>query len=244
MWDLLCLAICLKLNRNDSGMYVRDPRDIMRQFHCSYRKAARLMKAAAEDKTLFRYNPKTKFLVARSFEIGCDVVNSRKGEKYRQDNCIAVEKEDDGTISHYKISYKLRDFIIQKMLRTQGPSDELQCQNHPHSENRKPLTQKYIGNVAGCHQTTVSRRLKKMAANKQITILSHPKIPVVDLEHGIVLNVFDGRKPFVSGRFMYIRDVNEYTIIDNSIHCRFKHIIYNHKKRLTDNRCIRFPWEL
>lgn len=243
-WDLLCLAICLKLNRNDSGMYLRDPRDIMRLFHCSYRKAKRLMDGAISAKYLFRYNPKTKFLVAKSFKRGCKVKNSQSGKRFYQDDCIAIEKSEYGTISHYEISIQLRDSLMQKAIRIQASSDELRCHNNLHSEMQKPLTQEYIGNIAGCHQTTVSRHLNKMAKQKKLSILSHEKIPVVDLEHGIVLNDFENRKPFISGRFMYIRDVNEYTILDNKIHFKFKHIIYNHKRRLTDNRKIRMPYEL
>lgn len=242
-WDLLCFAICLKLNSSDSGMYLNDPRDIMRLFHCSYRKARRLMLQSISDKDLFHYNPKTKFIVARSFKRGCGFTNSHSGKVFHKDNVIVIDKEADGTISHYKTSSRLRDLLIQKMLRTQSPSDELECQNNPHSESRKPLTQEYIGNVAGCHQTTVSRRTIRMAKNKQIAIKSHAKIPVWDLEHGIVLNDIPDRKPFIVGRFAYIRDVNEYTILDNSIHFRFKHIIYNHRKRKTDNKVAHFPWE-
>lgn len=245
-WDLLCFAICLKLNRNDSGIYLRNPKDIMKMFHCGYKKARRLFFQATSDKGLFRYNPRTKFIVARSFEIGCNT-NPSKGKRtkvYRSDDCLIVKKDEDGRISHNGISSQLRDLLIKKLLRTQKPADELQCQGNHHSATRKPLTQKFIGNCAGICQTTVSRRLRKMSANGEIKITSHPKIPVIDLEHGIVLRDFTNRKFFISGRFGYIRDVNKYEILSDEIHFRFKHIIYNHKKRRTDNRIIRFPHEL
>lgn len=244
-WDLLVFAICLKLNRNDSGIYLRNPKDLMKILHCSYRKAVRLFKQAPHNKRLFHYNPRTKFIVARSFEIGCNT-NPPKGKRkfaYRMDDVIVVTKKEDGTISHFDISSQLHDLCIDKMLRTQKPSDDLQCQPR-HSETRKPLTQKFIGNCVGLCQTTVSRRLRKMETKGQIKISRHPKIPVIDLEHGIVLNDFSNRKYFISGRFAYIRDVNEYEILDETIHFRFKHLIYNHKKRRIENRIIRFPHEL
>ena len=244
-WDLLCFAICLKLNRTDSGMYLRNPKDLMKVLHCSYRKAVKLFNQASHDNVLFRYNTKTKFIVARSFEIGCGVMWSkgRRQKMFRMDDVIVVTKCEDGTISHNRISSQLRDLLIKKMIRLQKPSDDLQSQQC-YSETRKPLTQKFIGNCAGVCQTTVSRRLRKMSANKEISITSHPKIPVWDLEQGVVVNDIPNRRPFVSGRFAYIRDVNEYTILDDSIHFRFKHLIYNHTKRHTDNRVIKFHWEL
>lgn len=244
-WDLLVFAICLKLNRADSGMYLRDPKDIMKTFHCGYNKARRLMIQATSDKRLFHYNPQTKFIVARSFEIGCDTMWSRGKHQrlFRMDDVIVITKRNDGTISHYEISSQLRDLLIKKMVRLHKPSDDLQSQQC-HSETRKPLTQKFIGNCAGICQTTVSRRLRKMSARKEIAITSYPKIPVWDLEHGVVINDIPNRKPFISGRLAYVRDVNDYEILDDSIYCRFKHLIYNHKKRHTDNRVIKFHWEL
>lgn len=245
-WDLLVFAICLKLNRNDSGMYLRSPKELMKILHCSYRKAVRLFNQAPHNKSLFRYNPRTKFIVARSFEIGCNT-NPSKGKRefvYRSDDVIVVTKNTDGRISHNDISSQLRDLFIKKMLRTQKPADELQCQGNHHSATRKPLTQKFIGNCVGVCQTTVSRRLRKMSANGEIKITRHPKIPVIDLEHGIVMNDFSNRKYFISGRFAYIRDVNDYEILNDEIHFRFKHLIYNHKKRRRENRIIRFPHEL
>lgn len=243
-WDLLVFAICLKLNRADSGMYLRNPKDLMKMLHCSYRKAVRLFEQAPRNSKLFHYNTKTKFIVARSFEIGCDTTWSmgKRQKLYRMDDVLVVDKKSDGTISHYEISSQLRDLLIKKMIRLQKPSDDLQCQQC-HSETRKPLTQKFIGNCAGVCQTTVSRRLRKMALRKEIHIISHPKIPVYDLEHGVVYNDIPNRKPFISGRFAYIRDVNEYEIIDLTIYRRFKHLIYNHKKRLTENHSSQNPWD-
>lgn len=226
-------------------MYLRNPKDLMKILHCSYRKAVRLFNQASRDERLFRYNPRTKFIVARSFEIGCKT-NPSKGKietVYRSDDVIAVSKNADGTISHNDISSRLRDLFIQKMIRMQKPADELQCQS-PHSATRKPLTQDFIGNCVGVCQTTVSRRLRKMEANGEISVTRHPKVPVIDLEHGIVMNDFSNRKPFFQGKFAYIRDVNEYTILDDSIHFRFKHLIYNHRKRKTDNRMIKFSYQL
>lgn len=225
-------------------MYLRNPKDLMKMLHCSYRKAVRLFGQAPHETRLFHYNPRTKFIVARSFEIGCDVVESRGKNpcSYRKDDVIVVLKRNDGTISHNEISSQLRDLLIEKMIRMQKPSDDLQCQQC-HSETRKPLTQKFIGNCVGVCQTTVSRRLRKLAANNKVKITSHPKILVWDLEHSYVIRDIPHRKPFILGRFAYIRDVNEYEILDSSIYYRFKHLIYNHKNRRKRNVCSINPYD-
>lgn len=244
-WDLLVLAICLKLNSADSGIYLRNPKELVNTLHCSYRKAVRLFNQAPCEKTLFHYNPKTKFLVARSFEIGCKTTYSkgRRQKLFRMDDVIVVTKNEDGIISHNQISSQLRDLAIEKMLRLQKPSDDLQRQQR-HSETRKPLTQNFIGNCVGLCQATVSRRLRKMEQRKEISITRHPKIIIWDLRYGVVVNDIPNRKPFISGRFACIRDVNEYEILDTSIPYRFKHIVYNHSRRHTDNRIIQYHWQL
>lgn len=244
LWDLLCLAVCMKLNSKDSGLVVRRPQDMMNVFHCSYRKARRLMVQAIGCTDLFRYNPKSGFLVARTFKSGCKIFNSQKGNVYYGDDCIIVTIPSDGRISHYQISQWLRDAIIQKALKNEASSDKSTCQNL-YSERRKPLTQEYIGNIAGYHQTTVSRHLRKMGRNGAISIDSHDRIAVYDLEHGEVINEMPGRKPFVCGRMAYVRDVNDYSIIDTTILCKFRHVIYNNKRRVEPKQSrILWPWEL
>ena len=247
-WDMLVFAVCLKLNRNDSGMFINDPKVIMNAFHCSHRKPQRLMTQAAANTELFHYNPKSKFITANSFKRGCKIYNTHKGEAYRADSCIRIETEEDGTISHYKLSIRLHDKLIKRMLRKEAPSDEFKSRNIFHSEKRKPLTQKFIGNVAGYHQTTVSRHLRKMEKDGLIKISSHEKVPVWDIEHGIVIKVVPHRKPFISGRFAYVRDVNDYEIIDLSMLSDFRHIIYNHKLRVVNREkkqpTVMHSWDL
>lgn len=243
-WDLLVFAICLKLNKGNSGIYLTNERALMKFLHCSYRKAHRLMAQAINNTDLFRYNHKTHFLCAKSFKIGCKVSYSNRGNfVMRSDKCIAVEIGKDG-IKHNEISKQLRDKLILRLIKVKATSDELYCHNPSVQRCDRPLTQEYLGNVAGCHQTTVSRHLRKLSKDGRIKITSHDKIAVWDLEHGIVINDIPRRKPFISGRFAYIRDVNDYTILDNSIMHSYKNVIYNHKGRQTENRIIKFHWEL
>lgn len=250
-WDLLVFAICLKLYSGDSGMYLRSVPQVMKLLHCSYRKAQRLMKQAASDNVLFQYNPKTKFIVAKSFTIGCKrteakYCNLKFGNGYLfHDSVIKIDVDSKDCIKHSNISRRLRDFSILRILGYSS-SDELNCHSEHRSEARKPLTQKYLGNIAGIHQSTVSRHLRKLANddNKVIIITSHDKIPVYDLKHNVVINDIPNRHPFISGRFMYVRDANDYVILDKSIFGRFKHIIYNHPKRTVEHFKLSGPWDI
>lgn len=236
MWDLLVLAICMKLNDTSSGMYIRSPRDIAKRFHCSYRKAERMMKQASQCPRLFHYNPKTKFISARSFVVGCEWFEGKNGKRFYHDTVIDIRKADDGTISHSEISRQLHDKMMLKAIKQSRPRMSSNCQLKSRSETGRPLTQKFLGNIAGCHRSTVSRHLRKVAKENGISITVHDKIPVYDLEHGEVINDIPNRKPFVSGRIAYVRDANDYEILDDEYILSFKHVIYNHPKRLTHNR--------
>lgn len=244
MWDLLVLAICLKLNKTNSGIYVRTPRDIMRVCRCSYRKADRLIKQAIQCSKLFRYNPKTKFLSANTFVKGCDYYFNDKGKKYYYDDCFKIALGKDGIISHNELSKQLRDKLILKPIRYNQPRMSYNSLTHRPEMKKKPLTQRYLANIAGCHRTTVSRHLRKLEQKGDISIISHDKFPIYDFDHDVEVNKMPkNRWCFLSGRVAYIRDVNQYKILNERINNSFQHIIYNHKKRLTDNK-VYHHWEL
>lgn len=251
-WDLLVFAICLKLQGGNSGMYLRSVPQVMKTLHCSFRKAQRLMKQAASNNVLFRYNPKTKFIIARRFSTGCKRTVAKNDSKLKfgdgylfHDSVIKIDAKDKNCIKHNEISRSLRDLTILRILGY-SPANELNCHSEHRSATRKPLTQKYLGNVAGVHQTTVSRHLRKMADgdDKSIAITSHDKIAVYDLEHEYQIVNIPNRRPFISGRFKYIRDANDYEILDKSIFDRFKHVIYNHPKRTVEHTKYRGPWDI
>lgn len=198
MWDLLVFAVCLKLNNTSSGMYIRTPRDVMRVCHCSYRKAERLIKQSTSCEELFRYNSKTQFLTAKSFKIGCDWFWGKSNKRMYDDSVVIADKESDGSISHHKISLRLRDDMMRKAIMNNRPRMSCYCQPNSRPEAKKPLTQKYLGNIAGCHRSTVSRHLRKQEKVKAISITSFDKIPVYDIEHGEVINDIPNRRPFIS----------------------------------------------
>lgn len=243
-WDMLVLAICLKLKSTSSGMYVHTPYDLMKSFHCSYRKAERMINKAAHHE-LFHYNPKTHFLSAKSFKIGADWFEDRRGNKMYHDSVVIIEKEADGTISHYRISRQLRDKLMLRQLSAKSSSDELLRQTNLRPEARKPLTHKYLSNIAGVSRSTVTRHLNKLSKgdDRVLDVTTYDKIPVCDMEHGVLYNFFPHRKPFVCGRVAYIRDANEYSFVDGNHYKQFKHIIYNHKGRRTENRVIKHHWD-
>lgn len=236
MWDLLVLAICMKLNNTSSGMYIRSPRNITKLFHCSYRKAERMMTQASQCPRLFHYNPKTKFISARSFAVGCEWFEGKNGKRFYHDTVIVIEKAADGTISHFEISKQLKDKMMLKAIKQSRPRMSSNCQPTHRPETSRPLTQKFLGNIAGCHRSTVSRHLRAVEKQNGISITVHDKIPVYDIEHGELINDIPNRRPFVSGRIAYVRDANNYEILDDEYLYSFKHIIYNHPKRLKPNR--------
>lgn len=252
--DLLCFAICLKLYKGQSGMYLTNEYAVMKLLHCSQGKAKRLIRDAVHDAYLFDFNPKTKFLRAKSFRRGAAYINSQYGKETMRlfkDSCIRIGCDDVEQISHYQISWQLQDKVMLRQTCVRSSSGNSNCLPIC-PEMKKPLTQKFIGNMAGCHQTTVSRHLRKLAKKgvERISITSHPKIPVYDLEHGIVINDIPNRRPFISGRFAYIRDVNEYDVHDDEILSSYNHIIWNHPKRTCTKTSkpskqeALWPWDL
>lgn len=225
----------------------------MKLFHCSYRKAERMLKQAAADTRLFRYNPKTKYLVARSFKIGCEWFWNKKGtKKLYSDDCIVIEIPENGIISHNEISKRLRDRLMIKAIKAyQTKTMSSNCHFISRQGNLKPLTQKFISNIAGCCRSTVTRHLNKAAKQTEdkksgLTITSYPIIPVYDMIDGEVINDIpnmDKRKTFVRSHYACVRDANDYELTDEKFNYIFKHIVYNCKKRRTENKILQH-WEV
>ena len=242
-WDLLVFAICLKLNDGSSALRIDSAYRVMKMFHCSYRKAERLIEQAKDCPSLFRYYPKSNYLVAKSFKRGCDWTFSKHKKKLYCDDCIVIEKAADGIISHNEISKRLRYRVMTKAIRAYQNKMSSYCHFSSRQGDKKPLTQEFISNIAGCHRSTVSRHLNKAAKRigndkAEIEIISHPVIPVYDLIDDTVINIvpnMDNRKPFIRGHYACVRETNDYVLVDDKFNYMFKHIIYNHKQRRTNN---------
>lgn len=252
MWDLLVFAICLKLYSGSSALRVDSAYKVMKMFRCSYRKAERLIEQAKNCPALFSYYPNAQYLVARSFKRGCEWTwNKRQNKKLYRDDCIAIEKKSDGIISHYEISTRLRDMLMYKAIKAYQNKMSSNCHFISRQGTIKPLTQKFISNIAGCCRSTVTRHLNKAAKQtkdkkSEIKITSHPIIPVYDILDGEVINDIpnmDKRKTFIRSHYACVRDANEYELTDEKFNYIFKHIIYNHKGRRTQNKVYQH-WEI
>lgn len=195
---------------------------------------------------LFDYNPKTHFLSAKSFKIGAEWFEDKHGNRMYHDSVMTLEKEPDGTIAHYKLSRQLRDKMMLRQLSAKSSSDELQRQPNHRPEMRKPLTHKYLANIAGVSRSTATRHLNKLSKgdDRILNVTTHDKVAVYDVEHDIVIKEIPNRKTFISGRFAYVRDANDYSFVDGNHSKQFKHVIYNHRGRRTNNRILKYPWEL
>lgn len=186
---------------------------------------------------LFNYNAKTKFIVAKCFAINCGHGVTKKGVKFCHDKVIKIEKiaNGDGILLHYKIANQLVDKLILMQMRANGNHMTDYC-HQCRVKSHKPLTHEFIANNVKRCRTTVTRHLAKLEKAGVISVTRHEKIEVYDFEHEFSRNKLPkGRKPFISGLFMYYRDVNEYEILSEEIKSSYRHIIYNHEKRWSDN---------
>lgn len=237
--DLLALAVAMKAEQGNSGLYVKTPRDIQRVFGCSYRKAQRLIEQAKNCPNLFVYNPKTKFLCSRTFKRGCRYIHNEKYDKrLYYDNCIKIKREDildkNGKISHIAIVRLIRQEMAMKALRARCPQMRYTSRN-TRLATMIPLTQQHIGNVVGYTQPTISRLLRKWEKAGKIAIERQPISFVNDLRHNDVIKNYHGKKTFIFDGFECVREPNVYTILDVDAFSHCRNVIYNHPKRITDN---------
>lgn len=240
LWELFVFAVCIKCLFGSSGFHP-DIAGVRKMMGCSYNKAVRMLERAKSCNSLFYYNEKKNFLVARTFTHG----KLEKRTYCRRNRCFTAYSayclkfsyEPSETISHIAVSRMLRDkFITYAINARQRKNDFLlvaQKKISTRSERAKALGVKKLARIMGVHHSTVSRHISKMESQGIVSVSRPKPVAVADLRSGTLMTDNPEllcRRPFPRRGFLVVREANEYRLT-KECHDVFTNVIFNHGKR-------------
>ena len=246
--ELFAFAVCIKMLHTNSVLTNASLNKIAAVFHISKKKAMRLLEQAKSD-DLFDYNPTTKTIRIKSFKSDeLKQANTKRLQEYFSDYCFSPHismgcvLKVDGKPVEYKLQTvynALREALIANAINSDDRNDSTKGQGvRKHSE----LTQQKLANIAGMKRTSCRNALKRMKQAGKIAVTSAIAmcvISTVDAQSVQEWREKSGRKNFIynpNDNSGWIVKPSEYSISDRTFTNCFRHVIYDHKKRVNDNK--------
>lgn len=235
--ELLAFAIGIKCLYSNSVLTDVTPYKVMKLFHVSHDKAKRLINGALNDSFLF--SVKGGSFLANTFK-SKEIKRSigRTPFNYTSDYCYKLNKKE------YSIRMLVHELNCIMLLCAVNSIDR---DNFPQSNGKpkqkrcaltKDLTLRKLGNISGSSKSTAHRLMNEMFRNGVISkTRAHGEMVI----HTVNANTVEewrkrtGRKHFIynpkdgSG---WIVIPCSYSICDRGTTEKYKHVIYNHKKRV------------
>lgn len=243
--ELLAFAVCIKMLHTNSVLTNATLNKIAALFHVSKKKAMRLLEQAKSDE-LFDYNPTTKSIRIKSFK-SKDIkqANTKRLLEYYSDYCFSPSIESGCVLKKNgkPVEYKLQE--VYNLLREALIANAINSDERNESvvtnvcvQKRTALTQQKLSNIAGMKRTSLRNALKRMKQSGRIAVTSAVAMCVissVNADSVAEWRELTGRKNFIHNPIDnsgWIIKPCEYSITDRSYTECFRHVIYNHQKRL------------
>lgn len=242
--QLMSFWLCLKFNRGDSA-YRPTISGIMKDFGCGHTTAKRIYEhvTTVGDNLLFRYNPETNLLVAKTWKLAatpkhCAIAPKKKA---LMAYCVKVIKPHHLTIK--EAVKAMKSALIKVAISEVQRQDKFLTEGTTFSscsDRRNALNQRKLGRRANCHRSTASRLLKRMELNGEITVTRHRLVAVKDLVHDVWVldedtvksNLIDKRNLIPIGKIAYVRDANEYHLTKFGTEREVRNVIINYATRI------------
>lgn len=243
--ELLAFSIGIKCLYSNSVLTSVTPYKVMKLFHVSHNKAKRLIDEAKNDGFLFTV--KGDMFIANTFK-SKEIKKSigRAPFIYTSDYCYKF----------YKKEYSIRELVLELnriMLlcavnaidRNNFPQRSRKPQNKKRCVLTKDLTLRKLGNISGISKSSAHRLMNDMYSSGILDKTSaHGEMVISSVNSA---SVEEWRKRTRRKYFIYNHKDGSgwivipcsYSIYDRGLTERFKHVIYNHKKRIeSDGRSM------
>lgn len=260
--ELIAFAYIIKLNYKSSCLKKYTVNNVARLCHCSKEKAKTLINLAVKNTTLFSVSKDG--LTAKSFKHYRDIRVNKFHQEIYAANVLKLrneveyyDKEGNKYYREFKLRdvvKKLREALFLNVVNGFERKDKLSKTWYDNNFNYSlcgtqgfMFTQKHIANTLGVKRNTAVRIVKSL--NKAGTI----KIYRGGIDIKSTANSDDALKELgeelskvktsQNQSFCFIMIPNSYEITDRRVTNNFCHIIYGHKKRLTESNKIQDEYE-
>lgn len=235
--ELLAFSIGIKCMFSNSVITAVTPYKVMNLFHVSHSRAKRLIDEAKSDIGLFTVQgDRITANTFKSKEIKKSI--GRTPFAYTSDYCYKLHKKE----------YSIRELVLElNRIILLCAVNSIDRDNFPQSngkpkQNRcaltKDLTLRKLGNISGTSKSTAHRLMNDMYSSGTLNKTSaHGEMVIPSVNSA---SVEEWRKRTGKKHFIYnpkdgsgwIVIPCSYSIKDRNLTERFKHVIYNHKKRV------------
>lgn len=246
--ELFAFAVCIKMLHTNSVLTNASLNKIAAVFHISKKKAMRLLEQAKSD-DLFDYNPTAKTIRIKSFKSDeLKQANTKRLQEYFSDYCFSPHismgcvLKVDGKPVEYKLQTvynALREALIANAINSDDRNNSTKGQGvRKHSE----LTQQKLANIAGMKRTSCRNALKRMKQAGKIAVTSAIAMCVISSVNAQSVQEWrekSGRKNFIynpNDNSGWVVKPSEYSISDRTFTNCFRHVIYDHKNRVNNNK--------
>ena len=249
--EVLALSIGIKLLSENSIYNVVSIREVMKNFKVSYKTASRVLENAKKSE-LFSYNEKKNILFAYTYK-SSEIKYSSRGNQYVSDYCykFKIEIEENNELNK-ETDKKIKSISLQDLVKELRRSLILNAihvkqmrQLRLHGDKKTidstlvSYSQQHLANMCGYSRSTTNRVINSMVKSKDNKVLNKKNAEVVILFNSISegsINEFKQSHPTVKfhiGKDCGIKVIPcSYGISDGKVESQFKHVIYNHKKRI------------
>ena len=263
-YSLVCLSVALKCFSPSSTYRFTTLTQFSRDFHLGKGKAKRLAAAIRAGHPLFRHEVNhegQELITARSLRrLYGHWITLRGGRRSLAMSVIKATLQDKEQISLKTIGRELRLLLLALDVNSKARADELQSKGLPltgasaHAA-RVVLSVPYLAKAVGRSPRTVIRMTQLAERLGWLRAVHHPLVRVCDdmlhsadyVREGIADRMLTPElyRPASApaliqiGRLGFERRCNDYQLLTWELRHRFQHIIYSHRRRLTQTFSLR-----
>lgn len=229
-WLAVSVAIAIKMRYISSAYRLDSVNGVRKAFHCGKLKAEKIISILNDGNFFYRMNG---IVVAKSFKKAyCESDTVKNNMTAFHMNVIKMECVSRDNIRISEIEKRLRLLLYQSAIAFAQKGDELKkASQFSGNSHASSMTLSQIGKRAGRSRSTAIRYNKILESEGSIEVKRHPMDRVCD-------NMLHDCKDFnliEYNNLGFIRKPNTYKMVGDKFKTKFAHVIFNHKKRLTDN---------
>jgi len=247
-WSLVALSLAMKYFSPSSTYIFVSEKKFRHDFHLGYEKAHRLLDVIFRGHRLFRLKPLSReriAITARSLKKMYATHTTLKGGRESLEmTVVKVKCCTRENIYVTKIEKEMRQLLLLTNIADKTRADELKSKgltltgSAAHAAG-KILSVIYLARTVARSSRTVIRMTKAASQQRLISIIRYPLVRICDdVVHTAMPYTPEGFIPI--GFLGFVRKCNDYQLQSWDMRDRFKHILYAHRGRLTDNIVLRY----
>lgn len=246
---LRCVAVSLyiKFLKGDSIFKGLSIRNVRNTFKVGQTKAKQIIKDLSSNKRYFNYKPYNSSVVAKTFRNKTIVTRDKANRKIWTMYAVKVQFNKDWSLRD--LEKHLHNLIYLNAINATERSDKFtssrEIKNNILLTTKDALILSKLAKIGGVCKSTARNHMNKLCGKGIISI----KKGGIQFALSCVNENTIREAGLINTRilvdestgFGYVVSANEYHIINRDYNEMFKHIIFNHTKRLTNNPSKRKP---